>query len=259
MTTEAILFDLDDTLVAEKASARTAFLAAGEIARERYGLDPEALHRSVLGRAREFWRASPTITYCRRIGISSWEGLWARFAGDDPNMKALRAWAPDYRQEAWSSALAAHGVADASFPEELSAAFVEQRSRLHVVFPDVPTTLDHLQEAYPLALVTNGAPELQRHKIEGAGLARYFGAIIISGEAGVGKPDPQIFALAVRKLGVRPGASVMVGDSLRRDVAGAQQAGLKGIWMNRSGHQHSQDIRPDAQIASLAELCNVLP
>ena len=44
-----VLFDLDDTLVAEESSAEAAFLATCEHARERYGVEPQALHRGRTG------------------------------------------------------------------------------------------------------------------------------------------------------------------------------------------------------------------
>ena len=188
MAIKSILFDLDDTLVVEGAAADAAFLATCERAHEKHGINPEALHQSIRYHARELWRASTTITYCRAIGISSWEGLWARFLGSDPNLKRLRDWAPTYRREAWSRALADHGVSDSSFAEQSAAIFLSERRARHIVFPDVEDNLANLKEVYQLALVTNGAPDLQREKIQGANLARFFDATLISGKVGVGKP-----------------------------------------------------------------------
>ena len=46
----------------------------------------------------------------------------------------------------------------------------------------------------------------------------------------------------------------MVGDSLRRDVHGAQQAGLRAFWLNRAGRERELDVMPDAEMTSLREL-----
>lgn len=46
----------------------------------------------------------------------------------------------------------------------------------------------------------------------------------------------------------------MVGDSLRRDVQGAQQAGLRAFWLNRTGAKRELDVVPDAEMTSLSEL-----
>lgn len=258
MAIAAVLFDLDDTLVEEQPAAEAAFLATCALARERYGIDPAALHQSVRDHARRLWYESPTIGYCRDIGISSWEGLWGRFLGDDPSLQALRAWTPTYRRESWAAALADQGVADTAFAERLAAAFQDERRSRHILFPEVEDTLSDLRSFCRLALVTNGAPDLQREKIGGADLAPHFDAIVVSGEVGFGKPDPRIFSLTLDQLSVSPGAAVMVGDSLRRDVVGAQQAGLRAIWVNRAGADPRDDVRPDAQIADLSQLRAVL-
>lgn len=249
-----IIFDLDDTLVAEVASAEAAFLATCEHAHKQFGIDPKALHQAVRHHAGQLWRASATITYCRSIGISSWEGLWAHFLGDDPNLKRLRTWAPTYRRETWFCALADHGVSDLSFAEQLSDIFLFERRARHVVFPDVKPNLKNLREIYQLALVTNGAPDLQREKIQSTKLAQYFDAILISGEVGVGKPDSRIFMLALEALAALPTETVMVGDSLMRDILGAQRVGIKGIWLNRSGRDLDDQVTPDFQITNLEQL-----
>ena len=260
MAIKSILFDLDDTLVIEEDAADAAFLATCERAHEEHGIDPKALHQTVRYHARELWRESVTITYCRAIGISSWEGLWARFLGSDPNLKRLRAWAPTYRREAWFRALTDHGVNDLSFAERLSGIFLIERRGRHILFCDAEDSLTNLREIYQLALVTNGAPDLQREKTKGANLARFFDAILISGEVGIGKPDCRIFELALEALGALPSETVMVGDSLTRDILGAQRAGLKGIWLNRSGSGDPvSPVVPDAQITSLSQINELLP
>ena len=254
-----ILFDLDDTLVMEGAAADAAFLATCKRAHEKHGIDPETLHQAVRHHAQQLWRASATIIYCRAIGISSWEGLWARFLGNDPNLKSLRTWAPTYRREAWFRALADHGVSDVSFADQLSTAFMSERRARHVLFSDVEDTLTNLRKTYQLALVTNGAPDLQREKIQGVGLRQYFDEILISGEVGIGKPDSRIFRLVLGAIDALPSETVMVGDSLSRDILGAQRTGLKGIWLNRSGNKADNQVTPDAQIASLRQLHGLLP
>jgi len=235
-----------------------ALLATCELARERYGVDPQLLQRSVREHARQLWYESPTIDYCLAIGISSWEGLWGRFEGDGPDFAALRQWAPTYRHESWAQALAEHGVNDTALAESLAARFQEERGARLIAFPDARPALEDLRQTCRLALLTNGPPDLQRQKIDGADLARYFEVITVSGEEGVGKPDERIFALTLDRLAVPPQAAVMVGDSLRRDIAGAQGAGLKAIWVNRFGASNAEGYRPDAQVHNLSRLRDVI-
>ena len=258
MKYKAILFDLDDTLVVDEACAEEAFLATCEYAHVEYGVNPEKLHQSVRQHSRQLWSASPTIAYCRAIGISSWEGLWAQFLGDDPNLKALHAWAPTYRRESWFRALVEHDIHDLPFAERLAATFRRERRTRHVIFPDAIPVLNNLQGTYQLGLVTNGVPDLQHEKLNGTKLGQYFDEIVISGVVGIGKPDPRIFDVVLKSLGAQPAEAVMVGNSLERDIVGAQRAGIQGIWLNRSAENYNGEIIPDVEITNLNELYSVL-
>ena len=140
-----------------------------------------------------------THPYCRRVGISSWEGLWCRFEGEE--LDGLRRWAPEYRREAWRRALADQGVDDRALAEELGERFGIERRARHEVFADVPAAL--AAAGVPLALVTNGASCLQREKLAGSGLADRFDAVVVSGDLGVGKPDASVFRHALSLLGAR--------------------------------------------------------
>jgi putative hydrolase of the HAD superfamily len=258
MPIAAILFDLDETLMPDESVVEEAFLVTCQLARERHGIDPRLLQQSVREHARRLWYESPTIGYCLAIGISSWEGLWGRFDGADPGLAALREWAPTYRHESWGQALAERGVDDPALAELMAARFQEERRASLIVFPDARPALEDLRQTYRLALLTNGPPDLQREKIEGGNLAAYFEMITISGEEGIGKPDKRIFALTLDRLAVLPQAAVMVGDSLKRDIGGAQGAGLKAVWVNRAGASLGEGHKPDAQVHDLSHLRDVI-
>ncbi len=108
-------------------------------------------------------------------------------------------------------------------------------------------------------MITNGAPDLQRAKLEGAGLAPHFDIIVVSGEVGVGKPDPRVFELTLHALGTRPSEAVMVGDNPARDVLGAVSAGVRAVWVNRAQAARADGAAvPDAEIGSLSELTDLL-
>lgn len=257
--TSAILFDLDDTLVVEEPAAAASFRATADVAAARHDLDARALARAARARARELWHAGPHYDYCEgRIGMSSWEALWCRWKGESAEMRAVREWSPGYRREAWRQALADQGVVDDVLAEELAERFAVERRRRHEPFPDARPVLKALRRTHSLALVTNGASCLQREKLTGSGLAEAdFDAVVVSGDLGTGKPGRAIFAHTLERLGIGADRAVMIGDSVERDVEGAQAAGIRGIWLNRG------DARPPArnghtQIATLAELAAVL-
>ena len=76
-------------------------------------------------------------------------------------------------------------------------------------------------------------------------------AVIVSERAGVSKPDPRIFAIALEELDVRPEEAVMVGDSWKADIAGARAAGLRPVWFNP---RRLPPPEPETHIAQLFAL-----
>jgi len=229
----AVLFDLDDTLVPESAAWKSAFEIACADAGRRHGIDLESMRRAVFGSARTLWQASPVIEYCRRVGIGSPSSLLSDFPGEGDELAYLRGWAPEYRQQAWTSGLAEVGVSDRGVAEELSIAFKTRFAAIHEPFPDVEPALDELV-GMPLGIVTNGASDLQRTKLEVSGLAPRFGVVLISSELGVGKPDQSVFELALERLGVEAGGCLMVGDNPDRDIAPADAIGMPTVFLDRS-------------------------
>jgi putative hydrolase of the HAD superfamily len=253
-----LIFDLDDTLIVEEASAEAAFIEAGELARIRYGLDPKCLHQTVRKTCRDIWYAFPSHPYCKRIGISSWEGMWAEFTGADTELKPLRDWAPTYRTTSWKAALQVHGIDDPQLAAEMAEAFPRLRREKHEVFPDTLRTLEHFSPNYSLGLLTNGASDLQRRKIEGAGIGRYFDQVLISGESGFAKPDRRAYELLLSRLGSAARDAIMIGDRLATDVQGAHGVGMRAAWVNRSRKIPDSQVIPDWEISSLGELSRIL-
>jgi putative hydrolase of the HAD superfamily len=149
---------------------------------------------------------------------------------------------------------------DHALAEQLAALFHQERRASQSLFPETAALLQELRSNYKLGLLTNGAPDLQREKIERYHLAHYFDAIVVSGELGIGKPDPAVFTAVLNDLAVSPQTAVMVGDSLKRDILGASRSGLRAVWINRVGVTCDQQYTPliHAQIANLRELYQVL-
>jgi putative hydrolase of the HAD superfamily len=112
-----------------------------------------------------------------------------------------------------------------------------------------------LKSDYKIALLTNGAPDLQREKIASSGLVGFFDAIAVSGEHGIGKPRAEIFHILLDQLGTTPDQAVMVGNSLERDIAGARNAQLAAsIWIQVPGSEETADVKPSHTIRGLHEI-----
>jgi len=268
MPPSALIFDLDETLLADAASTQAALIATIEGSRLRGRVDAPSLADAIIRHANRLWEAGPARDYAERIGVSATEGLWGRFDGDAPELRRLAAWAPEYRRGAWSAALGERGIHDDALAADLAARFREERLARQLLFPDALPALERLRGAYRLALLTNGAPDIQRAKIAGSGLTAYFAVIVVSGEVGFGKPDPRIYARTLALLDLPAAHAVMIGDNPVNDVRGARGAGLRAIWLDRDNspaphirrdaERVLHHVRPDAEITSLAELPDVL-
>src|SRR5579863_40546 len=259
MKVRAVIFDLDETLIEEETSNDASALAAGEIATTRHGVDRVALLAALRKHSRELFLAGPLIDYCRDIGISAREALWGSFSGDDPSLVQLREWMPTYRLRSWTAALKEVGIDDPMLAAEVAEFFAIDRSRRHVVFAESEQVLHQLKKNFRLALITNGAPDIQGTKVDGSKLASFFETIVISGDHGFGKPDLRIFQLTLNRLRLAAHEAVMVGDSLNRDIAGARGAGIRTIWINRYQRTltGSHPI-PDVELSDLRELPTLL-
>lgn len=258
MAIKAVLFDLDDTLVVEQASAEAALLATCAAAQKKYGIRPEELSETVQQRARELLEGCPARAYCMSIGLGPREGLWARFEGDEPNLKILRQWAPAYRLKVWSETLAEFGIKDNPLAEHLSEIFQNERRSRHIAYPDAESTVKQLQGRYILAIVSNGPADMQLEKLTGSGLRGYFDVVVIAGQIGAAKPDTKIFKAVLEQLGLKAEETIMVGNKLATDISGAQQAGIKAVWLNRDRKERSDSAEPDYEISNLNELQLIL-
>ncbi|HEY8807044.1 MAG TPA: HAD family hydrolase [Candidatus Limnocylindria bacterium] len=254
MPLRAILFDLDNTLLLEDEAVARALQQTSELACRRAGVDAGLIRRAAQEAAATLFRSAHVFAYADSMGIWWGEALWGDFSGEQSGLAALRAFVPGFRQEVWAHALEAAAISDRALVDELAAAYPTFRRASQPIDPEAEATLDDLGHDHQLALVTNGAPDVQRAKLARTTLASRFAAIVISAEVGAGKPDPKIFHAALDALDVASTDAVMVGDSLERDIAGARGAGLRGVWLDRSGTALTGDVMPDARIRSLRDL-----
>lgn len=103
------------------------------------------------------------------------------------------------------------------------------------------------------AFSTNGPPDIQRLKLSRSGLAECFDQVVISGETGIGKPDPRVFLLAAERLGTAAADTIMVGDSWERDVVGAARAGMRAVWLS-GGRVPPEQLMGVTEVRSLWNL-----
>ena len=104
------------------------------------------------------------------------------------------------------------------------------------LFDDVLPCLEWLTAVgVKIAVITNASGPYQRAKLANLGVAGFISEVLIAGELGAAKPDPVIFHTACTRLGCSPAQVAHIGDRLDVDAIGARDAGLAGVWLNRTG------------------------
>jgi len=256
MNFRAVIFDPDDTLVWDERISRQALIETAEWGAVAHQLDAGCLATAAKQASDKLWRAHAPVVRCDELGIVAFEGMWGHFHGEEDYVKHLREWTPHFRREIWKCALAEQGIEDGELAEQSAEFFVRRRRELQERLPGAEQVLLTLQRAgIRIGLLTNGAVSLQREKIETSGLGLYFDAAVVSGELGTGKPDPAIFHHLLDRLGVEARESLMVGNSLARDIIGGKRAGLRTCWLALEGEDEPVgSVEPDFTIRSLDEL-----
>lgn len=178
--------------------------------------------------------------------VADREAVAKELRGAETNLERIRL-------AAFTRTLSRLGLDDDDLAAHLNAYYLEHRFDDVELFPEVVDALALLGRSYVLGLLSNGNGYPER-----SGLWGTFDAVVFSQDHGVEKPDRRLFDVAAAEVGCRPDEVVMVGDSLRNDVRGAQNAGWRAIWLNRDGRDRPDRYTPDAEISNFADLPKAL-
>ena len=170
------------------------------------GVDPDASEVDALEAIRSVWRRVPTTRSGRRASASPRGRASGRPSpGTTRRWRAARPGRPTFRAEAWRAVGAAFGIDDPGAPGGSGRPRSRRPSaRGHPVIDGMHDVLAAVAARHPVGLITNGPSDIQRLKLEQSGLTGAFGAEVISGELGVGKPDPSVFHGLLDGLGAGP-------------------------------------------------------
>lgn len=222
--TRAVLFDLDDTLFDHRQCARTAL--------------------ADLHQAYELFRMQPFDDF-ERTHAALLEELHVRVLAGALGLD-------EARRERFRRLFEASGVVRGTDAVALAASrYREGYQRARGPVPGAAALLGLVKARARVAIVSNNLLDEQREKLKHCGLDQWVDALVVSEEAGVSKPDPRIFAIALERLGCSAHEAVMVGDSWVADVAGARAAGLRAIWFNPLRHPRPGPLSGVAELHTL--------
>lgn len=133
-----------------------------------------------------------------------------------------------------------HAVND-DLIHHLSEAYIDVLGTQTHLMPFAREILEYLRGNYRLHIITNGFEQVQYRKLQNTGIDHFFQEVIPSERAGVQKPHPDIFKMALGAAKVSANRALMIGDSLEADVLGAISSGMHAIHFNVHNdppHQH---------------------
>jgi putative hydrolase of the HAD superfamily len=227
----AVLFDIDDTLFSTTQFAKVARRNAVR-AMLATGLD---LSEEVVLRELEEVLAEFSSNYEQHY---------------DQLLKRLR---PKCLERVNPALIVAAGV----------AAYHDTKYRELKPFDDVLPLLEALRKAgLVVGIVTHGWTIKQAEKIVRLGVVPYLSprAVFISDQLGIAKPNPKIYALALRDLGISAAEAMYVGDSPSHDITPPKSLGMKAVWARRASRHHPSvgDAIPDHVVDDFVELRTIL-
>lgn len=205
---EAVLFDLDDTLFDHLGCARIAL---------------------------ECVQASQDCLAC--VPFDELERTHAHYLEElHREVIAGRMLLDDARRERFRRLLVAAGVEATDARAEAAAAqYRDSYKEARRAVAGAAALLPLIRSRARVGVVSNNLLEEQAEKLRVCGLDVFVDTLVVSEEAGVSKPDPGIFELALDRLGCTPRDVVMVGDSWPADIVGARALGIPAVWFNPYG------------------------
>lgn len=198
---QAILFDLDDTLIDFKASETSAL-----------ALVYENFYKT-------FTQAGTFSSRFHEIN----QALWRAVESTQLPVGQLRLKRFQLLSEALGASLEA---------EPIAAFYERQLGTTARWFPGTAEALSLLGRQYKLGIVTNGLTHIQKAKYQHLALETWFKSFVISEEVATAKPQREIFSIALTEIATAPSHTLMVGDSLTSDYQGSLNAGMDFCWIN---------------------------
>ncbi|MDO4685239.1 MAG: Cof-type HAD-IIB family hydrolase [Corynebacterium sp.] len=199
MTYEAILFDLDGTLIDHYQAAETALAEWSILSGE-----------------------TPDTKRWFQIE-DRWFAAYER--GEISHQEQRRKRVREYFANA--------DISDTQ-ADEMFAGFLDLYATKWRAYTDAQSAIERaLATGAKVGILTNGAQHLQQQKLERVGLALPGVTLLSSDELGFPKPDPRCYEAALQRLGVSASKTIMVGDNYANDVQGAVSSGITARHLDR--------------------------
>lgn len=225
-----IFFDLDHTLWDYDANATEAL---GDL-----------YDRHQLGELGLFGKPD-LVKYFFEVNYELWD-LYNEGKIQRPGIRALR----------FKTIFERLGALPAHMPSDIENEYIALAPTKDKTFAKAHEVLGYLSEKYELHIITNGFNDIQTTKMKSAGLTDYFEVVLTSETTKYRKPDKEIFELAMDRAEASLSESIMIGDNLASDIAGAKNVGMDHVWFNPTNNSTNEPVQ--YEIENLIALKNIL-
>jgi len=219
MTPKLITFDCAQTLLWTDWQPHTFIVRCCALAQVPVPVGAETLYLELFrSRIAEYWASNLYKS------TGHWREFWERLGQD------------------WLSAMSLDPLLYETISLVAEKELFTTDSHTFELYSDVVPCLESLkQQGIRLSVISNWDHSLHGC-LEAFGIADYFEAIYASLEHGVEKPDPELFQIALRELGVAASDTLHVGDDPRDDLQGARSAGIRALQIDRNQPSNSFPI-----------------
>lgn len=205
---KTVIFDIDNTMYDYDRVHRTAMAALGAYMKENFGMAPE--------------ETEALVQKCMDIILERTGDVAAQHS------RLLR----------FQCVLEQIGSTDYQKAMEMYHVYWDTLIEAMEPQPGLLPLLTRLKEqGMKLGVGSDMTAYVQYRKLKKLGVLPYLDFLVMSEEAGAEKPAPQFFELCLKKAGCAPEECVFIGDNPKKDVIGAAECGLTGIWYNPAGRE----------------------
>lgn len=225
-----IFFDLDNTLWDHRKNAYLTLkdIYSREKIQEKYSLGFEEFHKEYF-----------TIN----------ENLWAQIRDGKIDKNYIR-------EHRFYDSFLFFGIDDKELSEKFENNFLDEIVSNNELVEGAFELLEYLSEKkYILHILSNGFEEVTYRKCELSGIKNYFETITSADEINIRKPQPEIFAYALKKSNASKEHSIIIGDDWIADVEGGLSFGMDAIFFDRFDDNFETEVKT---VKHLSDIKNFL-
>jgi len=137
------------------------------------------------------------------------------------------------------------------------AAYRRVKEGLLYPYPNVIPTLNKLKKKYKLVILSD-APRIQAWiRLADMGLQNKFDLVVTFDDTKTKKPGKKPFLYTLKKLKLKSEECIMIGDSLKRDIAPAKELGFKTVFAKYGEDKEKANVKPDYVINNIKDLLKI--